>query len=83
MPTPKAGEILVKIEAASVNPVDWKIQTGNLRPFLPSKLPYIPGILYLEYMDCVYMFVITALCSVSPAYIGRGRMIVLMIILFK
>lgn len=40
---PKKGEVLIKLEAASVNPVDWKIQSGVLRPFLPSKFPYIPG----------------------------------------
>ena len=44
MPTPKSGEILVKIEAASVNPVDWKIQSGIARPFIPFKFPYVPGI---------------------------------------
>ncbi|KAI5058427.1 hypothetical protein GOP47_0026597 [Adiantum capillus-veneris] len=43
VPTPKKGEVLVKLEAASVNPVDWKIQSGILRPFLPPKFPYIPG----------------------------------------
>ncbi|KAI5058422.1 hypothetical protein GOP47_0026592 [Adiantum capillus-veneris] len=43
VPTPKTGEVLVKLEAASVNPVDWKIQSGIARPFLPSKFPYIPG----------------------------------------
>lgn len=43
VPVPKKGELLVKVEAASVNPVDWKIQKGILRPFLPRKFPSIPG----------------------------------------
>ncbi|KAJ7298118.1 hypothetical protein O6H91_Y016000 [Diphasiastrum complanatum] len=43
VPTPKKDEVLVKIGAASVNPVDWKMQNGHLRPFLPTKFPYIPG----------------------------------------
>ncbi|MCO5556667.1 hypothetical protein L7F22_010218 [Adiantum nelumboides] len=43
VPTPNKGEVLVKLEAVSVNPFDWKIQSGVARPFLPSKFPYIPG----------------------------------------
>ncbi|KAJ7298120.1 hypothetical protein O6H91_Y016100 [Diphasiastrum complanatum] len=43
VPTPKKDEVLVKIGAASVNPADWKIQSGILRPFLPPKFPFIPG----------------------------------------
>ena len=40
-PTPSAGEILVKIEAAGVNPVDTYIRSG-VYAHLPD-LPYIPG----------------------------------------
>lgn len=40
--TPKKGELLVKLEAASLNPVDWKMQKGMLRPLLPLKLPFFP-----------------------------------------
>ncbi|XP_021720127.1 quinone-oxidoreductase homolog, chloroplastic-like [Chenopodium quinoa] len=43
VPDPKADEVLVKIEAATLNPIDWKIQAGALRPFLPRKFPTIPG----------------------------------------
>ncbi|CAL5034751.1 unnamed protein product [Urochloa decumbens] len=42
VPSAKKNELLLKLEAASINPVDWKIQKGMLRPFLPRKLPFIP-----------------------------------------
>ncbi|KAL8516588.1 hypothetical protein ACS0TY_015018 [Phlomoides rotata] len=43
VPTPNKGEVLLKMEATSLNPIDWKVQSGLLRPFLPRKFPYIPG----------------------------------------
>ena len=43
VPTPKKDELLLKLEATSLNPVDWKIQKGILRPILPRKFPHIPG----------------------------------------
>ncbi|KAE8708105.1 hypothetical protein F3Y22_tig00110356pilonHSYRG00117 [Hibiscus syriacus] len=43
IPTPSQGEVLLKLEATSLNPVDWKIQKGMLRPFLPRKFPHIPA----------------------------------------
>lgn len=42
VPTPGNGEILLKVEAASINPIDWKIQKGWIRPILPRKFPFIP-----------------------------------------
>ncbi|MBA0578666.1 hypothetical protein Gorai_020941, partial [Gossypium raimondii] len=35
--------MLLKLDAISLNPVDWKIQEGVLRPFLPRKFPCIPA----------------------------------------
>src|SRR5690349_14958114 len=39
-PTPGAGEMLVRVHAAAVNPVDWRIRSG---PGFGAKLPYILG----------------------------------------
>lgn len=41
-PEPQADEILVKVQAASVNPVDWKIRDGKGEDF-GMKLPLILG----------------------------------------
>ncbi|KAG6482790.1 hypothetical protein ZIOFF_059429 [Zingiber officinale] len=42
IPSPKKNEALLKLEAAAINPVDWKIQKGILRPFLPPRFPFTP-----------------------------------------
>ncbi|PKI32350.1 chloroplast envelope quinone oxidoreductase homolog [Punica granatum] len=43
VPAPKKDEVLLKVEATSLNPVDWKIQKGLLRPLMPRKFPHIPA----------------------------------------
>lgn len=42
-PEPKEGEVLVKIRAAGINPVDWKIREGKLKDRIPHQFPFIPG----------------------------------------
>lgn len=42
-PVPAAGEVLVRIHAASVNPVDWKIATGGFRLLVRGGLPRTMG----------------------------------------
>ncbi|KAL9670463.1 hypothetical protein QQ045_008015 [Rhodiola kirilowii] len=43
VPCVKKDEVLIKLEAVTLNPIDWKIQKGLLRPLLPRKFPYVPG----------------------------------------
>ena len=42
-PQPAADEVLVRIKAAGVNPVDWKIREGWLKGLLPHEFPIILG----------------------------------------
>ena len=42
-PQPSADEVLVRINAAGVNPVDWKIREGWLKDLLPYEFPIILG----------------------------------------
>ncbi len=42
-PTPDEGEVLVRVKAAGVNPVDWKIRAGHLKDGYPYKFPIILG----------------------------------------
>lgn len=42
-PEPKEHEVLIRVEYAAVNPVDWKIREGVLKNRLPHEFPIIPG----------------------------------------
>ena len=42
-PAPGAGEVLVKVHAAGVNPIDWKLRSGILKDYMPLTLPHTGG----------------------------------------
>ncbi|WP_090945872.1 NADP-dependent oxidoreductase [Nonomuraea jiangxiensis] len=45
LPDPKVapGEVLIRVKAAGVNPVDWKLAAGYLDPIMYTDFPLIPG----------------------------------------
>jgi NADPH:quinone reductase-like Zn-dependent oxidoreductase len=42
-PEVAADEVLIRVHAAGVNPLDWKVRAGYAKNFLPHQLPLIPG----------------------------------------
>lgn len=42
-PEPADGEILIRVHAAGVNPLDWKVREGHARGWLNHRLPLILG----------------------------------------
>lgn len=43
LPAISDDDVLIRVHAAAVNPVDWKIREGYLQSFLPYQLPLILG----------------------------------------
>ncbi len=42
-PQTGAGEVLIRVYAAGVNPLDWKVRAGHAKAWLQHRLPLIPG----------------------------------------
>jgi NADPH:quinone reductase-like Zn-dependent oxidoreductase len=42
-PEPGVGQLLVRVRAAGVNPLDWKMRRGEMRRVKPVKFPWVPG----------------------------------------
>ncbi len=42
-PRVNAGEALIRVHAAGVNPLDWKVRDGHAKAWLKHQLPLIPG----------------------------------------
>lgn len=42
-PIPAAGEVRIRVRAASINPIDYKLMRGDLKRIQPVRFPWIPG----------------------------------------
>ncbi len=42
-PTPGPYELKVRVVAAGINPIDWKLRSGALQPYMPIDLPAVLG----------------------------------------
>jgi NADPH:quinone reductase-like Zn-dependent oxidoreductase len=42
-PKPAEGEVLVRVCATSINPIDWMVRSGAIKDIIPVEFPYIPG----------------------------------------
>lgn len=42
-PEPGAGEVLIRVHATGVLPIEWKIRQGAFHTVMPMSFPYIPG----------------------------------------
>ncbi|MGA9882765.1 MAG: NADP-dependent oxidoreductase [Candidatus Acidiferrales bacterium] len=43
LPTPAAGDVVIRVHATSVNPVDIAIRQGHFKERMKYKMPFIPG----------------------------------------
>ncbi|MEU3607905.1 NADP-dependent oxidoreductase [Streptomyces sp. NPDC035033] len=44
VPVPGPGQVRLRVAAAGVNPMDWKVRRGLLEEFFPTTFPAVPGI---------------------------------------
>ncbi len=42
-PQAGVGEVLIRVHAAGVNPLDWKVRAGHVKAWMKHRLPLIPG----------------------------------------
>jgi NADPH:quinone reductase-like Zn-dependent oxidoreductase len=52
-PAPRQGRVLVRVRAAGVNGIDWKVREGHVRNAFPLPLPIVLGVEMAGVVDAV------------------------------
>ena len=70
-PQPQAGELLVRVYAAGVLPMDCYVRQGRMAAIMPKSFPYIPGTAFAGVIEALGAGVTTyqngqAVCGRSP-----------------
>lgn len=52
-PVPGPGQVLIRVEAAALNPIDVRLVTGELREMMPVEHPFVPGMDAAGVVDAV------------------------------
>jgi len=43
VPTPEKDELLIQVASASVNPIDYRLRSGEMKGLIPGGFPRVPG----------------------------------------
>jgi NADPH:quinone reductase-like Zn-dependent oxidoreductase len=70
-PEPQPDEVLVRVHATGVLPVEWKIRQGFFHAFQPASFPYIPGSAFAGVVEEVGSLVTT--WKIGQAVFGRSN----------
>jgi len=70
-PQPQAGELLIRVNAAGVLPMDCYLRQGRMAAIMPKSFPYIPGSAFAGVIEALGAGVTTfqrgqAVCGRSP-----------------
>lgn len=70
-PQPQAGELLIRVHAAGVLPMDCYLRQGRMAAMMPKSFPYIPGTAFAGVVEALGAGVTTfqtgqAICGRSP-----------------
>lgn len=72
LPKPTGDEVVVRVVAASINPMDWKIRSGQMKFFTGSKFPRAMGAEFSGIVEAVGSKVLKF--KAGDAFIGSVTM---------